>query len=126
LREANHTLTLQPGEDWSLSFGHRYRKDSIELGRGHDLLLATVYLRLNENWGLRTQHHWETRDGVLEYQYYTIYRDLRSWTAGLTFRVRENRFESDDYTVAVTLSLKAFPRFGLGSDAVRPHRLIGG
>jgi LPS-assembly protein len=126
LREANHTVTLQPGEDWSLSFGHRYRKDSEELGRGHDLLLSTIYLRLNENWGLRTQHHWNIRDNFLEYQYYTLYHDFRSWTGGLTFRVRESRFEADDYTVAVTFSLKAFPRFGLGSDAVRPHRLIGG
>ncbi len=68
LNEANHTLTLQPGEDWSLSLGHRYRKDSVELGRGYDLIHATVYLRLNENWGLRTEHHISTRDGVLEYQ----------------------------------------------------------
>ena len=62
----------------------------------------------------------------MEYQYYTLYRDFRSWTAGLTFRVRENRFESNDYTVAIALSLKAMPRFGLGTDAVRPQRLIGG
>lgn len=68
LNEANHTLTLQPGEDWSLSLGHRYRKDSVELGRGYDLIHATVYLRLNENWGLRTEHHISTRDGVLEYR----------------------------------------------------------
>ena len=125
-REANHYVTVQPGEDWSISLGHRYRKDSVDLGQGNNLILATLYYRLNENWGLRTQHHYEARDGLLEYQYYTVYRDFRSWTGALTFRVRENRFGSDDYTVAVTLSLKAFPRFGLGADAVRPHRLIGG
>ena len=124
-RESNHTLTLQPGEDWSLSLGHRYRKDSTDLGRGNNLILATFYWRLNDNWGFRTQHHYEMRDGVLEYQYYTVYRDFRSWTASLTFRVRESRFGPDDYTVAFALSLKAFPRFKLGSDAVRPQRLIG-
>jgi LPS-assembly protein len=125
-REANHTLTLEPNEHWSLSLGHRYRRDTPELGRGHDLLLATFYYRLNENWGLRTQHHYEAKDGTMEYQYYTLYRDFRSWTGALTFRVRENRFGSDDFTVAIALSLKAMPRFGLGSDAVRPSRLIGG
>ncbi len=125
-REANHTATVQPGEDWSISLGHRYRRDTPELGRGNNLILATLYYRLNENWGLRTQHHYEARDGTLEYQYYTLYRDFRSWTGALTFRVRESRFGEDDYTVAVTLSMKAFPRFGLGADAVKPHRLIGG
>jgi hypothetical protein len=28
---------------------------------------------------------------VLEEQYYTLYRDLRSWTAALTLRLRDNR-----------------------------------
>lgn len=125
-REANHSVTLEPGETWSLSLGHRYRRDTPELGRGHDLILASFYYRLNENWGLRTQHHFEARDGTMEYQYYTLYRDFRSWTGGLTFRVRDNRFGSNDFTVALALSLKAMPRFGLGTDAVRPHRLIGG
>ncbi len=125
-REANHTITLEPNEHWSLALGHRYRRDTPELGRGHDLITATLFYRLNENWGVRTQHHFEARDGTMEYQYYTLYRDFRSWTAGLTFRVRDNRIGPDDYTVAIALSLKAMPRFGLGSDAVKPHRLIGG
>ena len=93
--------------------------------RAESLIAATFYWRLNDNWGFRTQHHYEMRDGVLEYQYYTVYRDFRSWTGSLTFRVRESRFGPDDFTVAFALSLKAFPRFGLGSDAVRPQRLIG-
>ncbi len=126
LQEANHTVTLEPGETWSLSLGHRYRRDSQELGLGNNLILATFFYRLNENWGVRTQHHYEARDGTMEYQYYTLYRDFRSWTGALTFRVRDNRFGSDDFTVAIALSLKAMPRFGLGRDAVRPHRLIGG
>jgi lipopolysaccharide assembly outer membrane protein LptD (OstA) len=125
-REANHMVTIQPGEDWSLSLGHRYRDNTRELGQGNNLILATFYYRLNENWGLRTQHIFEARDGVLEYQYYTIYRDFRSWTSALTFRLRETRFGADDYTVAFTLSFKAFPRFKLGSDTVHPQHLIGG
>lgn len=126
LNEANHTLTLHPNETWSVSLGHRYRRDSDELGRGHDILLGTLYWRLNQNWGFRVQHHYEMRDEIMEYQYYTVYRDFRSWTGSLTFRVREGNFEDTDYTVAFALSLKAMPRFGLGSDAVRAPRLIGG
>jgi hypothetical protein len=70
-------------------------------------------------------HHFEARDGTMEEQYYTIYRDLRSWTAAFTFRVRDNRTGSDDYTIAATFSLKAFPRFGLNSDRDKPSLLVG-
>jgi lipopolysaccharide assembly outer membrane protein LptD (OstA) len=125
-REANHTVTVQPGDDWSFSLGHRFLDKSRELGEGNNLIMSTIYYRLNENWGARISHHFEARDGVMEHQYYTLYRDFRSWTGALTFRIRQNRFEDDDYTVAFTFSLKAFPRFGIGSDSVRPMRLLGG
>ncbi len=125
-REANHTLTIQPGEDWSLALGHRYRIDTPELGHGNDLISGTIYYRLNENWGVRISEHFEARDSVLEYQYYTIYRDFRSWTGALTFRVRDDRVGPTDYSVAFTFSLKAFPRYGVGDDTVKPSKLIGG
>ena len=125
-REANHIVTLQPNDVWSFSVAHHYRIDTPELGLGNNLISGTFYYRLNENWGVRISEQFEARDGTLEYQYYTLYRDFRSWTGALTFRVRDNRSGSDDYTVAVTFSLKAFPRFGLGDDAVRPSKLIGG
>jgi len=126
-REANHTVTVQPGEDWSVSLSHRYRVDTPELGLGNDLIIGTLYYRLNENWGFRISEHFEARDGTLEYQYYTIYRDFRSWTGGLTFRVRDSRGTGpNDYSVAFGISSKAFPRFGVGDDAVKPSRLVGG
>ena len=126
-REINHTVTVQPGENWSVSLGHRYRINTPELGLGNNLIIGTLYYRLNENWGFRISEHYEARDGVLEYQYYTIYRDFRSWTGALTLRVRDSRgFGADDYTVAFTLSLKALPKYGVGEDAVKPARLVGG
>jgi hypothetical protein len=50
---------------------------------------------------------------------------MRSWTAALTFRIRDTTTGSDDFGVAFTFSLKAFPRFGLGSDALHPATLLG-
>ncbi|HEY1173543.1 MAG TPA: LPS assembly protein LptD [Verrucomicrobiae bacterium] len=129
-RQAYHTATFKPGSRWSLSLGHRYLRDDPVLfgpNSGHNLLSSVLYYRLNENWAARISHHFEARDGQLEEQYYTLYRDMRSWTTALTFRVRQGRFgQEDDYTIAVTFSLKAFPRFGLGSDDVSPSYLIGG
>ena len=62
----------------------------------------------------------------MEQQLYTIYRDMRSWTGALTFRIRETRIGPPDYTIAFTFSLKAFPKFGVEGDSSRPTSLLGG
>ena len=125
--EADHHLVIEPNNVWSLSLGHRYldSNSGLGLGLGYNLITTSFYYRMNENWATRISHHFEARDGTLEEQYYTLYRDLRSWTAALTFRVRDNRSRTDDYTIAATFSLKAFPRFGLNSDRDKPSLLVG-
>ena len=63
----------------------------------------------------------------MEEQVYTLYRDFRSWTGALSFRVRESRTGQDrDYTIGVIFNLKAFPRFKLRDDVDRPSMLFGG
>lgn len=127
--ELGHWATVQPlGADWSASLGHRYRRASDYYGPsdvGNNTVMTSLYYRLNENWGFRLRHHFEARDGVMEEQQYTVYRDLRSWTAALTFRIRGVREGSDDVGVAFSLSLKQFPRYKLGSDRDTPSLLLG-
>ena len=124
------TLTLAPSDVWSWSLGHFYlHTDDLPsrtgLGEGNALVMSTFYFRLNEDWGLRTQHYYDARIGRLQEQAYTIFRDLRSWTAALTFHVRENPVGPQDLSVAFTLSLKAFPRYG-DDDTHMPYSLWGG
>ena len=127
LRTSYHTATIQPHSTWSLSLGHYYVRNHDLFGeQGNNLITSRVYYRLSENWGIRMSHHFEARDGTLEEQYYTIYRDLRSWTSSLTFRIRDNRSNPTDFTVALMLSLKAYPRWGLGQDKDTPSLLLGG
>lgn len=118
--ESDHWATVHPpSSDWTFAVGHRYRRASDVYGTndlGNNTIMSSVTYRLNENWCFRMRHHFEARDGVMEEQQYTIYRDLRSWTAALTFRVRGVRNGSDDFGVAVTFSLKQFPRYKLNSD----------
>ena len=127
LREANHLFTLTPNDIWAWQFGHRYleRLPGGTRESGNNSLFHSLYYRFSENWATRISHHFEGRDGVLEEQLYTVYRDFRSWTGALTFRVRERRSASTDYTVAVTFSLKAFPRYDVGDDVNRPLLLLG-
>jgi hypothetical protein len=128
-QEAAHYLTLRPDKaDWSWSLGHRYlRADPLQgASSGDNAIISTYYYKLNENWGVRVSHLFEARDGHMEQQYYTLYRDLRSWTSALTVRLQEDSFGRKDFTIAVTFSLKAHPRFGQGSDSVTPSFLLGG
>lgn len=126
-RIANHWLTLTPGEEWSWSFGHRYLREEQQLGfeEGHNLLISTFYYRLNENWVIRLGHHYEIEDHTMEEQQYTVYRDFRSWTGALTFRVRDDRDGPLDFGVAFTFQLKAFPRFKADQDRSKPSLLLG-
>ncbi len=126
-REINHRLTLLPNDQWNWSVGNRYlRQDLATVGLGNNIYYSSLVLRLNENWAVRANHHFEARDGTLEEQYYTIYRDLRSWTAGLTLRLRDNRLAGDEWAIALTFQLKAFPTMKLGDDGERPEYMIGG
>lgn len=128
-REANHYMTLEPNPFWAASLGHRYLDGNDPIlapALGSNLIYTGLYLRLTENWGLNTRHYFEARDGTLEDQYYTFYRDLESWTTGITFRVRESRTGPTDFSIAITLSLKAAPSVKRGKDRDHPVSLLGG
>ena len=127
LREANHLATLTPNETWAWQVGHRYLESLPGGGpqSGNNTFFHSFYFRFSEDWAARVLHHFEGRDGVLEEQLYTVYRDFRSWTGALTLRIRDRRQGSTDFTVAATFSLKAFPRFSVNDEVSRPQLLLG-
>ena len=129
LREANQWLTIQPTTVWSVSLGYRFLMNNDpefltfpnETLPGHNAFSGSVYYRLNENWGVHVFDYYETDAGGGHQQLYTLYRDLRSWTAALNFRMTEGPGQPNDFTVALTMSLKAVPRYGLDSDVSQPY-----
>jgi hypothetical protein len=130
LRLAFHNLTLQPSDRWSWSLGHFYTRDDFSdstqaLGEGNNLITTSFFYKFNENWAASFLERYNLRDGKSEEQFYSLYRDFRSWTGALVFRLRESQARRDDFTVAVTFSLKAMPRYALGADTVRPYTLLG-
>ena len=129
LNLAFHQLVFTPDDRWSWSIGHLYLHDGM-WGNGtwskNNFLVSTLFYRFNDNWGVRAQHYFNIETGYLQQQYYSVYRDLRSVTCALTFRVDNQQGSSPDYTVAFQLSFKAMPRH-LGADAVdalQPGRRI--
>ena len=133
-REAIERVVVQPSTAWSAAIAYRYLINNdpefqTYAGQdlpGHNLIIASLYYRMNENWGAHIAEQYEAQYGGLQQQTYSIYRDLRSWTASLMFRVTEGPGQPNDFTVGLTFSLKAFPRFGMGSDSDRAGYLNGG
>jgi LPS-assembly protein len=126
LNFAFHQLTFAPDEHWSWGVGYWYQRAGFDgFTTSADFITSVFYYRLDDNWGYRMQDDYNAAEGLLQQQLYTIYRDMRSWTAALTFRVIDNTVGPTDYTVAFTFSLKASPSHPLGSDTVNSQRLIG-
>jgi lipopolysaccharide assembly outer membrane protein LptD (OstA) len=131
-REIDTMITLNPNNVWSLSLGQFYvRNDPVfeaySNGPYHNnLWFGTFFYRLNENYAFRAYARFNALDQLVEEQDYTIYRDLRSLTAALTFRLRKSLGQPNDFGVAVTFSFKAFPRFKQSEDANKPSLLLGG
>jgi LPS-assembly protein len=125
--QVNHAATFAPNDVWSWTLGERYLRSGAFFGTnaGNNLLFSSLYLRVNPNWAARATHHYDAREHFLQSQAYTLYRDFRSWTVALTFRVLNNQGGSLDYGGAITFSSKAFPRFQLGDDINKPTRLLG-
>ena len=128
LNLAFHQLTFTPNERWSWGISHWYLRGGA-WGNGlwtqNNFVGSTFYYHLNDNWGLRAAHNFNLEIGRLQEQDYTIYRDLRSWTAALTFRVEDNVGSSPDFTVSFSLSLKANPTMRVGEDALKMSHLVG-
>jgi hypothetical protein len=130
LRLAFHSLTLEPNDRWNWTLGHYYlhddfRNDPTAWGPGHHLLFHSLLWRWDDNWAFRITHHYEVDDGQLQEQFYTVYRDFRSWTGAVTFRVRNPRQGPTDYAVAFAFSLKAAPKYRVGEDSLQPYGLLG-
>lgn len=125
-----HTLTFEPNDKWSWTVGHFYLRDDFEntptaLGQGNNLITSSMFYRLNENWGLRATHDFDARDGQMQEQYYTVYRDFRSWTAAITGGVLEDVNGQKDYRVSFSFSLKAMPSNKLGRDTADHLSMLG-
>ncbi len=119
------TLTIQPGSTWSWGITYFYLRDDLRpvptaWGIGNDIVNSAFFYRLNEDWAVRAAHYIDLRRGKLQEHSYAVYRDLRNWTGAVVFRFREDIYGRTDFGIAITLSLKARPRFGLGTDTISP------
>lgn len=113
--ELSSALTVMPTDWFEIGLRHYFINDH-PFFQDSDLYTLTTYTRLSDNWGFSTAHRYESDDGTLEYQQYSIHRDLASWTASLGGIIRDNRDLENEYGVILSLTLKAFPKVSLPVD----------
>ena len=109
--EFNTRLQFMPTDFFEFSLGYRWLDGHPELPDSSRFSLQS-YSRLTENWGIGTRHTLELDDGTLEYQQYTLHRDLGNWVAGMGLSMRDNRLE-EEYGLVFSLTLKDFPSVSL-------------
>jgi LPS-assembly protein len=131
-REAIERVVAKPTTGLTLAVGYYYLMNNDPEFRaeglnfpGHNLIAFDAYYRMNENWAARVSDVYEAQNGTMEQQLYTVYRDLRSWTAALTVAVTQGPGQPTDLSVVLTFSLKAFPRYSLNRENDRPGLLLG-
>jgi LPS-assembly protein len=125
LNLAFHGVTFTPSDRWSWGLSHWYLRNGFISPVENNFIASTLYYRLDDNWGLRAAHTFNAQTGQLQEQAYTVFRDMRSWTAALTFRAEAASGFPTDFTVAFSLSFKAMPSTRVGEDALSSYHLVG-
>lgn len=113
--EVTSRINFMPTDWFRFGVGDYYLNDH-PFFEDSNLFTLDSYTRLSDNWGFSTAHRFEADDQTLEYQQYSVHRDLASWTAGLGGIIRDNRRAGNEYGVVFTLTLKAFPKASLPVD----------
>lgn len=113
--ELSSLISFMPTDWFRFGLRHYFINDH-PFFEDSDLYSLTTYTRLSDNWGFSTAHRFETDDNTLEYQQYSVHRDLASWTASLGGIIRDNRSGENEYGVILSLTLKAFPKVSLPLD----------
>lgn len=110
-RELATRATVMPNENTEVSLGYRILSSHPVLEDNNRIDLR-AYLRLNDRWGVGTTQIWELDDNTLEYQQFSVHRDLDSWVASLGISRRDNRGR-EELGVILSLTLKDFPSASL-------------
>ncbi len=113
--ELNQGVTFMPMKSLQFTLGHQYVNDSPYFGDS-SLVFSKIYARVNDNWGFAMNHIYEMDDGTMEFQSYSVTRDLSSWMASVGAMVRDNRNGLSDYGILFSLTLKDFPQVNIPLD----------
>lgn len=112
--ELNTNITWMPSTRFSWTLGHQLLSGN-PIFRDSSLIYSRIYTRINDNWGFSMNHIYEADDSTLQYQSYSVHRDLASWSMAVGGLIRDNQ-GSYEYGVVMSLTLKDFPQVSIPLD----------
>lgn len=104
-------LEFMPNENTEIGVTHRYLQGHPILSDSNRLEFR-AYHRINEEWGIGATHRWEFADSTLEFQQYSLHRNLDSWAFTMGVFTRDN-LDQDEYGVLFGFTLTDFPSLSL-------------
>jgi len=113
--ELNQGITFMPTKTVQLTLGHQFVNENPYF-RDSNLVFTRLYTRVTDTWGFAMNQIFEMDDGTMEFQSYSITRDLTSWMVSLGGMVRDNRRGLNEYGLLLSLTLKDFPQVNLPLD----------
>ena len=113
--EANNSITWLVDKNTSVEMGHQYIYDH-PFFRNSSLVYTRFYARLSEDFGFNMYHIYEANNGILQFQSYSISKDLSSWIASLGLISRNNGNGISDFGLLLSFTLKDFPKFNFDLD----------
>lgn len=114
--ELNHAITFLPSRHMSVQFGHQLLSNNPYFQQDSNLFFSRVYTRMGENWGFAMNHIFEADDGTMQFQSYSLTRDLSSWILSVGALVRDNRGGTNDFGILFGFTLKEFPQLNFDLD----------
>lgn len=113
--EFNQGITFMPANYMSLTLGHQFINDNPYF-QDSNLIFSRIYTRFNDNWGFTMNHVFEGDDGTMEFQSYSVTRDLTSWIVSVGGMMRNNRGGQVDSGIMLSFTLKDFPSLTIPLD----------
>lgn len=112
--EINPSISWMPAKFFNWTVGLAYLNNDPDFANS-SLITSRVYMRLTENWGLTMNHIYEATSHQMEYQSYSVSRDLSSWVVSAGGLVRAIN-DTHDFGVVLMFSLKDFPQVSVPLD----------
>lgn len=109
--EVSTGLLVMPNSDTEIELQHRFL-ESHPILQDSNALQLRAYHRINEEWGLGSVHRWEFEDDALEYQQYSLHRNLESWIFTMGVFARDN-LERNEYGLMFGFTMTDFPSLSL-------------
>ena len=109
--EIASSVLFMPQDDLEIRLGYRRLSGHPILQNSNRIELET-FIRLNDYWGIGTEHSFEIEDNTLELQRYNLHYDFDSWVGSVGLFHRDNHSE-DEYGILFSFGLKEIPSLSL-------------